>query len=73
MESIRSGLAEAVLRTITELERKHGAESPQLVEKIRSRLLLRLSDRLTSPKPKTTKVLLVRGNQADLADQKLLS
>ena len=62
MDSIRSGLAEAVLRTITELERKHGNDNPQLVEKIRSRVLLRLSDRLATAKPQA-KVLLVRAEK----------
>jgi hypothetical protein len=59
MDSIRSGLAEAVLRTIAELERKHGTDNPQLVEKIRSRVLLRLSDRLNAPKSRP-KILIVR-------------
>lgn len=71
MESKCSRLAEAVLRTMTELEKVHGNDDAQLVEKIRSRVLLRLSDRPTSPKPKTAKVLLVRGSQPDSADQKL--
>jgi len=59
MDSIRSGLAEAVLRTIAELERKHGTDNPQLVEMIRSRVLLRLSDRLNTPQSRP-KILIVR-------------
>jgi hypothetical protein len=59
MDSIRFGLAEAVLRTIAELERKHGTDNPQLVEKIRSRVLLRLSDRLNTPQSRP-KILIVR-------------
>ena len=47
MASIRSPLAEAVSRTITDLDRKYGTESPNLVDKIRRRVLVRLSDRLT--------------------------
>ena len=62
MESKRSRLAEAVLRTITALETEHGTDNPQLVEKIRSRVLLRLSDRLATTKPKP-KVLLVRAEK----------
>ena len=59
MDSKRSRVAEAVLRTIAELERTHGTDNPQLVEKIRSRVLLRLSDRLNTPKSRP-KVLIVR-------------
>ena len=62
MDPKRSRLAEAVLRTITTLETEHGTENPQLVEKIRSRVLLRLSDRLATAKPQA-KVLLVRAEQ----------
>jgi hypothetical protein len=45
MPSIRSPLAEAVSRTIADFERKYGAEDPMVVEKIRRRVLLRLSER----------------------------
>jgi hypothetical protein len=62
MESKRSRLAEAVLRTITALETEHGTENPLLVEKIRSSVLLRLSDRLGDASPKA-KVILVRAEQ----------
>jgi hypothetical protein len=60
--SVRSRLAEAVLRTITELQREQGTENPQLFGKLRNRVLLRLSDRLAAAKPKA-KVLLVRADQ----------
>jgi hypothetical protein len=50
MPSIRSPLAEAVSRTIADFERKYGAEDPRVVEKIRRRVLLRLSERLIASK-----------------------
>jgi hypothetical protein len=50
MPSIRSPLAEAVSRTITDFERKYGADDPRVVEKLRRRVLLRLSERLIVPK-----------------------
>ena len=52
MESIRSRLAEAVLRTPAKLEREQGTENPQLFNKLRNLVLLRLSDRLTTAKTK---------------------
>jgi hypothetical protein len=59
MHSKRAPVAEAVLRTVTELERSYGAESPQILEEIRRKVLLRLSDRLNSSKSKG-RVLIVR-------------
>jgi|KBSMisStandDraft_5_1062788.scaffolds.fasta_scaffold39009_4 hypothetical protein len=53
MVSKRSPTAEAVSRTITEFERKYATEDPKLVDKIRRRALLRLSDRLIAALPRT--------------------
>jgi hypothetical protein len=64
MPSIRSPLAEAVFRTITELERRYGTEDPKLVEKIRRRVLLRLSERLAVPKSRM-KIIMVQPNIPD--------
>ena len=59
MESLRSRLAEAVLRTLSELAQKHGTENPQLIERFRRRVLLRLNDRL-NPSAAHAKILVIR-------------
>ena len=64
MLSKRSPTAEAVSRSITEFERKYGTEDPELIEKIRRRVLLRLSERLAVPKSRM-KIIMVQPNIPD--------
>lgn len=65
MPSIRSPLAEAVSRTITDFERKYAAEDPRVVAKIRRRVLLRLSERLVVSKPRLKVVLVETQRQGE--------
>ena len=60
MHSKRAPIAEAVARTITAIDRAHGNEEPQFVEKIKREALVRLSDRLSSRKAPRPKMLLVK-------------
>jgi hypothetical protein len=60
MQSKRAPTAEAVSRTIAALEKTHREDDPELVEKIRRRALLRLSDRLAAPESARPKILIVR-------------